>query len=283
MARRASSMVRLERARLVSFDPPVSHSLDAIDRMSPVWSRMPDKLLAGGVVLSPHAQTSLVSDTCCWLTLMGDASRYGDQFAFPLEGINRNLDYVLIVPIAAFSGRMKVSVKSSNGRIYSSAIVEAPEIVSPGGQLQQIVLPIVPHDSGQLQVVFSNEASNSSNPIVEMTEVRLYELGPARFLWTRYPRFIVHGIQKIFLTAVILPLAIIGLLLLIFRKQSRALVILSVVPVYFFLVQSTVHTEYRYVLALDYFLFAFAAAAIAWIGSGMIAKVRGRRSWLSLR
>ena len=75
-------------------------------------------------------------------------------------------------------------------------------------------------------------------------------------------RVLIYPVQKIFLTAVMLPLAIIGLLVVVFRKQSRALVILSIVPVYYFLVQSIVHTEYRYVLAVVYFLFAFAAVGI---------------------
>jgi hypothetical protein len=75
-------------------------------------------------------------------------------------------------------------------------------------------------------------------------------------------RVLIYPVQKIFLTAVMLPIAIIGLLVVVFRKQSRALVILSIVPVYYFLVQSIVHTEYRYVLAVVYFLFAFAAVGI---------------------
>jgi hypothetical protein len=52
------------------------------------------------------------------------------------------------------------------------------------------------------------------------------------------------------------------LLILIFQKQSRALVVLSIVPVYFFTVQSIVHTEYRYVLAVDYFLFALVGITV---------------------
>ena len=67
--------------------------------------------------------------------------------------------------------------------------------------------------------------------------------------------------------------AIIGLLVLIFRKQSRALIILSIVPVYFFTVQSVVHTEYRYVLAVDYFLFAFAGVAVSYAGSFVVTKI----------
>jgi dolichyl-phosphate-mannose-protein mannosyltransferase len=81
------------------------------------------------------------------------------------------------------------------------------------------------------------------------------------------PRALIYPLQKLFLTAVMLPLAIIGLLVVIFRKHSRALVILSIVPLYFFTVQSIVHTEYRYVLAVVYFLFAYAAVGVVWTGN----------------
>jgi uncharacterized metal-binding protein len=114
----------------------------------------------------------------------------------------------------------------------------------------------------RVRIVWANEASPQSSAEIGALELR--ELGPARFLWTRYPRFIIHAIQKIFLTAVILPLAIAGFLILVFRKQTAALVLFSVVPVYFFTVQAAVHTEYRYVLAVDYFLFAFAGVAVAY-------------------
>jgi len=87
------------------------------------------------------------------------------------------------------------------------------------------------------------------------------------------PRALVYPAQKLFLTAVMLPLAIIGLLVVIFRKQSRALVILSIVPLYYFTVQSIVHTEYRYVLAVVYFLFAFAAVGIKGIATLIIHNV----------
>ena len=262
MTKRASSMLRLERSRLIAIDPPVGHSIAEIDRLAPTWSAMPDDLLAKGRVLSPQAQTSLVSDTCCWLTLMGDSSRYGDQFSFPIDGVKKNVDYVLILPIDTTSGRIRISVKGPNGSTYATTTIEAPEVLTPSYPLQHVVLPFVPRDSGQVQILFSNEASNRPNPIIAITEVRFYELGPSRFLWTRYPRFLIHAVQKIFLTAVILPLAIVGLLILIFRNQRAAIAILCVVPVYFFFVQSLVHTEYRYVIAVTYFMFAFAGVAI---------------------
>ena len=69
-----------------------------------------------------------------------------------------------------------------------------------------------------------------------------------------------------------LPLAIVGLALATVKKRSQALVILLVVPVYYFCVQSIVHTEYRYVLAVDYFLFALVGFTVACAG-GMTRRV----------
>jgi hypothetical protein len=37
-------------------------------------------------------------------------------------------------------------------------------------------------------------------------------------------------------------------------------------------VQSIVHTEYRYVLAVDYFLFGLAAVTVAWIINLVMAR-----------
>ena len=133
--------------------------------------------------------------------------------------------------------------------------------------MNEIQLPFVVTNEKEVRLAFSNEASIPSNPVAQIGPIKLFELGPARFLWTRYPRFLVHGAQKIFLTAVMLPLAIIGLILLVIKKQWPALIILLVVPAYFFCVQSIVHTEYRYVLAVDYFLFALVGATVACVGN----------------
>ena len=279
MAKRASSMVRLERARLISNDPPVSHPVAVNDQMQPLWSGAPPDLLVGGRLLSPQAQTSLASGSETWLTITGDESNYGDQFEAPSQNVIADVDYVFQVPIKVASGRMKVTVKTSSGKVCSSTIVEALETIAPSDQpVQPISLAFVAPPGHQVRVVLSNEASNPPHPIVHVGPIKLYELGQARFLWTRYPRLLIHGVQKIFLTAVMLPLAIIGLLVLIFQKQSRALVVLSIVPVYFFTVQSLVHTEYRYVLAVDYFLFALVGITVTFGVRLIISKLTARRS-----
>jgi hypothetical protein len=79
--------------------------------------------------------------------------------------------------------------------------------------------------------------------------------------------WLLRIIHRLFVTAVFLPLALIGLGLTIYRRQTTALAILLVGPLYYFTVQSAFHTEYRYVLAVNYFLFAFAAVGISWVVS----------------
>jgi hypothetical protein len=265
MARRAASMVRLERSRLVSTSPPVSHALNSPNNPQPFWANTPAELLAGGVVPSSGAKT-LVSPDGQALTIAGDDSKYGDQFLSAPVSVKRNNDYLFLVPVRIDRGRMKVSVKAANDKVYSSAIAETLETRSPAKRtVTQIQLTFVAVVDDRVRLVISNEASNPPNPVAQIGATKLFELGPAQFLWTRYPRFLVHGLQKIFLTAVMFPLAIIGLVLLIIKRRWQALTILLVVPVYFFCVQSIVHTEYRYVLAVDYFLFALVGVTVSWV------------------
>jgi hypothetical protein len=265
MARRAGSMVRLERSRLVSTDPPVSHVLNEATNPQPAWANTPAELLSGGVVPSPRARTSVSPDGQS-VRLEGDDSKYGEQFLSAPIAVKQNTDYVFTAPIKIEIGRMKISAKDPNGKAYSSAIAETQETTTPAEQpTTQIQLPFVASKNDRVRLVISNEASIPPNPVAQVGPIKLFELGPARFLWTRYPRLLVHGIQKIFLTAIILPLAIIGLVLLMIKKQWTALIILLTVPIYFFSVQSIVHTEYRYVLAVYYSLFALAGVTVSWL------------------
>jgi len=265
MARRAGSMVRLERSRMVSTDPPVSHALSEATNPQPFWANTPAELLAGGVVPSPQVRTSVSPDGQT-LSLEGDDSKYGDQFLAAPVNVKMNNDYLFLVPVRIDRGRIKVSVKNANDKVYSSAIAEKLETESPAEQpVNQVQLPFVAVVDDPVRLVFSNEASIPPQPFAQVGPAKLFELGPARSLWTRYPRFLVHGIQRIFLTAIMLPLAILGLVLLVLKKRWPALIVLLLVPIYFFCVQSIVHTEYRYVLAVDYFLFALAGVTVAWI------------------
>jgi len=278
MARRATSMVRLERSRLVSLSPPVSHALNVADNAQPAWAKTPAELLAGGVIQS-QAVRPVVSADSQFLSLSGDDSKYGDQFLSAEIPVKPNTDYLFEVPVKLETGRMKIGVRDSHGRAQVAEVVETLETKSVDAQaIASLKLPFVSTDD-RVRLVFSNEASIPPHPVAQIGQAKLFELGPARFLWTRSPRFLVHGIQKVFLTAVMLPLAIIGLILLIGKKRWPALIILLAVLVYFFCVQSIVHTEYRYVLAVNYFLFALAGvtvSAIATLSLSLWERVRVR-------
>jgi hypothetical protein len=278
MVRRAASMVRLERSRLVSLDPPVSHALNEASKPQPFWANTPAELLAGGVVPSPRAR-ALVAPDAQTLTIAGDDSKYGDQFMSAPMPVKQNTDYVFTIPIKIEQGRIKLSVRDAKGKVYSSAIMETVETKSAAEQpVNRLQLPFVATKDEQLRIVLSNEASDPPNPIAQIGAPKLFELGPARFLWTRYPRFLIHGLQKVFLTTVVLPLAIIGLVLLMIKRQWPALTILLVVPIYFFGVQSIVHTEYRYVLAVDYFMFALVGMTVSWVVNLVNSKLPARKS-----
>ena len=260
MARRTASMVRLERARLISNQPAVSHSLQPNVKPSAVIDVY--ELVKQITPLTAKASVDFDSVPSV-LTIVPDNSRYGVQATWPLV-VQPYRDYVLRTAIKVESSRMRISIFGANNKILSTAVVDALESTKPEDQ------PFIPVQlsfvaDAQPRVVISNEAAEAGPAKIKISRIELFELGPARFLWTRYPRFAVHGVQKIFLTAVLLPLAIMGLGVLILRRQTKALIVLSVVPLYFFTVQSIFHTEYRYVLAVTWFLFAFAGVGVHWI------------------
>ncbi|MDQ3744856.1 MAG: glycosyltransferase family 39 protein, partial [Acidobacteriota bacterium] len=90
---------------------------------------------------------------------------------------------------------------------------------------------------------------------------------------TRAPRLAVRALQKLFITALDLPLVLAGFFILARARKFRALAALLAVPAYYLCVQSALHTEYRYVLSVHYFLFVLAAAAL--YHAGLFA----RRRW----
>ncbi|MGQ0762867.1 MAG: ArnT family glycosyltransferase [Acidobacteriota bacterium] len=266
MVRRAASMTRLERSRLISTTPAVTNPIDTsnLEPISRPITTSSENLVREFTSQSPQAKSTFDSATGTHM-LAADGSSYGKQFASESLPIKSNFDHLLKLALQIDQGRMKVSVIDSSGRAYASEILEPLEVKQLTEQpVQTIRLPFVTLDDA-IHIELSNEASHQP-PIVHVKSIKLFELGPARFAWTHVPRLILHGSQRVFITAVFLPLALIGVGLTIFRKRTAVLIILAVVPLYYFTVQSAFHTEYRYVLAVNYFLFAFAAVTIAWVG-----------------
>jgi hypothetical protein len=91
--------------------------------------------------------------------------------------------------------------------------------------------------------------------------------------WTRP---LVRGLQRI-AKEVMLGFIIVGAIILFAASWRRALFI-SIVPLYYFLFQSAMHTEFRYTLPVQYFVFVFAA--IVWVLIG-VSVSRGIKSIFS--
>ena len=105
---------------------------------------------------------------------------------------------------------------------------------------------------------------------LERTPLRLAPASGTLF-FLQWP---LRVVQKLFITAIFLPLALLGAGILFYRKQFQTLAILLAVPFYYFCTQSALHTEYRYVLVIHYFLFVLAAVAFYTIA----CKVRAVRA-----
>ena len=252
MVRRAASMLRLERVRLVSSSPAVTHSLDltnARPRLLDTADLLSQCSKSAGVKVSVDNTSS---------TVLGNDARNGIQLSSCKLPVTEGQDHVFETAIRIQKGRVRLSIHKPSVSEIVEPIEGKDSIAQP---FQTIRLPFVA-SSGSIDFEVSNEASNAPS-LLQIGETKLYELGPARFLWTRYLRIPLRGVQRLFVTAAFLPFALIGLGVTVFRKQTAALIVLSVVPLYYFTVQSAFHTEYRYVLAVNCFLFAFAAIALA--------------------
>lgn len=267
MTRRAASMLRLGRVHVISRQPPVTHPLALAATTTPAWASSTAEMILRSTLQSERARVSLAPDAGAML-VTGDETKYEDQIASEPIPVQKNQDYLLTLPVKVEQGRMILSVTSDEGdRSYASTVIEAMEGKTPEEQPYAVIqLPFVSSSEGHVRVILSNGASKPSPPVVHVGPIKLFALGPASYLWTRYARAPLRLAQKLFLTAFMLPLVILGAALLARARRWRALIILLAVPAYYFCAQSAVHTEYRYVLALHYFLFMTAAVALYWLG-----------------
>lgn len=110
---------------------------------------------------------------------------------------------------------------------------------------------------------------------LERTPLRLATISSGYWSLVHWP---LRTLQNLFITAVFLPLTLIGVGILIYRRQFQTLALLLIVPCYYFCTQSALHTEYRYVLVIHYFLFVFAAVAVYQISCSLIRRQSRERS-----
>ncbi len=280
MVRRAGSMLRLERARLISTNPPVSRRFHPTEA-KPIWVGKSAELLAQAPEKSSAAQFLASSDGHT-LRIVSDNTKYGTQLTTAALPVNPGHDYLFKLPVLVEEGRMSIDSVGENQNVYSSVVVDKAEVKHGDPQPRKIVeVPLV-STAVVASLSFKNAAPSSGGSVVEVGQVELFDLGPSSFLWTRYPRILINSVQRIFITAVMLPLGVFGLAILLKRRQWAIVIILLSVPAYYFCFQSILHTEYRYVLAINYFLFVLAALAL-YEAAMLVTTILRRRMQLDVR
>ena len=276
MARRAVSSLKLDRVPLIAADAPVTQRLGAADNLKPVWTRAPNLLLNEGGVAAKSAVVELVDENRM-LRIVGDETKYDNQIVSPPIPVKPDRDYVFRVPLKLEEGRALLKVTgpdptATQQQALAASVIDIAEGVPPADQaLKRVELPFVSGNQREVRLVLANNASAPVRPVARMGTIELYELGPSAYQWTRVPRFVFRNLQRFYLTAWMLPLTIFGIVVLLRARRRQTVLLLLSVPLYYLIVQSALHTERRYVIAIHYFLSIFAATSL-WVSVKLIQR-----------
>jgi hypothetical protein len=125
------------------------------------------------------------------------------------------------------------------------------------------LMPFATANRSEVSLVISNNGASSVRSKTLLGVVELFRLGQTPHQWSRFVRPAVRGIERnVYKTSRMLPLIGVGIVLLAAARRWQVLLVLLVVPAYYLLVQSALHTEYRYILAMHYFLLAIAGVTL---------------------
>jgi hypothetical protein len=276
-------------APAVSAAPLFGHPLAIPDALEPAHVITPTDLLGDQAFVAPEANLSL-DPANQLVSVTGDGSEAGDQFISAPIAVHPGTDYTLTLEIWYSQGFSSIRVRTADPR-FLLAWASVPEVKrkKKAGDTEK-TSEIASIDAGSKRLLFFHFATgsfseiriavandkvierdrmSSTAPVVEISRAALYDLGATPYQWTRFPRGLIRGVQKnLYKTEWMLPLVVLGACLLAVVRCHRALVILLAVPAYYLIVHSSIHTEYRYILALHGFLFGFAAITLY---SGAIA------------
>ena len=254
MAHRGLSMLRLTRVELVRAQPAVTHSLDINETAAPSWTILP----SDPANTSPESTARLAAGSHEKHVRMEDDGR--GFVTFQSFAVSPNTDYLLRVPMKIEHGSVAVVVLDAQQNTLALSPARHPvnwmDLEEKDQPERMIDVPFVSGNTSSVQI----KLGTASGPLaLEVGPIKAFALGPASQTWTRYPRQLLSLVQKSFITAVMLPFTLIGVIVLARRRRWAALALLVVVPVYYICVQSALWTEFRYILSMHYFLFILAA------------------------
>jgi hypothetical protein len=262
----------------VAAEPAFGHWRDEVVSAPVVQTYSPIQALSAGATLSPQAEVALIADGATF-EVRGDPSEFGNQFVFPPIQVEKHTDYAVQFPARLVQGKMAAKVTSSDYRIALASTLIANEPHKKNKQNHHrkpdpsattgeqpatlITLRFASGNRTEVRLVLSNNEASTARPTIDIGEARVLMFGPTPQQWTRAVRPLVRGMQKnLYTTARMLPLIIIGIALLIIARRWSALLLLLAVPVYYVCSHAAFSTEYRYVLAIHYFLFITAATTL---------------------
>ncbi|HVS83653.1 MAG TPA: glycosyltransferase family 39 protein [Pyrinomonadaceae bacterium] len=263
MFRRGVSFFKLARVPITATEAPVSHALEVTDT-APAWTNSPSELLANAGFVSAAAKAALSGDAQK-LRIESDETKYGVQLVSTPIALEKHHDYLLRLPLKLEDGRVMVRVTDAKlDAVLASTDVDLNEgLTSLDQPVNNLGLPFVSGNESQVCVSLANNAPVSAHSVAEIGRLELFDRGPSSQAWMRYPRFPIRNLQKFFVTAAVLPCVILGIGALLWTRNFRTLILLLVVPAYYVIFQSALHTERRYVIAIHYFTLIFAAVFLS--------------------
>jgi dolichyl-phosphate-mannose-protein mannosyltransferase len=284
-----------ERAPALVLNAVLMSGVLAVRGDQPVKSSPPSELNDTGAAFTPQTRVSLARDGQA-LEVVGDNSEYGDQFVSGPIAVRKNTDYVLELPVSLLNGGMALKVTSSERETFL-AIADIATATQEAGlegktaadsdcpaRMTVLQMPFASGNRTEVRVVLSNDGRGPTAPAALLGTLEIFETGPTPYAWTGYARSIINSVQGIFTTGLMLTLIVIGVSLLLLARRVRTLVILLIVPLYYLTLQSPLHTEYRYILTIHYFLFVMAGVTLGCFGAALgqatrwVVGIRSQRS-----
>jgi hypothetical protein len=263
MFRRGVSFFKLARVPITNAEAPVSHALE-VANTAPAWTNSPSELIARPGLISAGAKATLSGDAQK-LRIESDETKYGVQIVSPSFAVEKHHDYLLRLPLKLEDGRVMVRVTDAKqNALLAATDVDLNEgLTSLDQPVNNLALPFVAGNESQICVSLANNAPVSARSVAEIGRLELFDLGPSSQAWMRYTRFPIRTLQKFFVTAAVLPCVILGIFVLLWTRNLRTLILLLLVPAYYVIFQSALHTERRYVIAIHYFTLILAAVFLS--------------------
>ena len=209
------------------------------------------------------------------LPLEPQHENYGTLYVSETMYVKTGMDCVAYVPVKLERGRLQIKITDEEQKtVLASTNVDLLEGVSASEQpVHDLTIPFVSANHSQVRLVVANFAARNSTVLIG--QPRVGELGPSSYQWLRYVRQPIRFVQRFFKTAWVLPLVIAGLFVFIRRREWHALALLLAVPAYYLTVQSTLHTERRYVYVIHFFFLVFVSAALWRLGTFVYGRATG--------